>query len=74
VSRENVELFWRSLTAFSGPDVNGYLAVCDPDVEGHAISAEAEGSVHRRHEGVRRWWENMELTFGDSLHAGPSKG
>jgi ketosteroid isomerase-like protein len=69
MAKEDVELFWRSLAAFNRHDLDGYLAVCDPGVEGHAVSADAEGGAYRGHEGVRRWWENTELTFGDSLHA-----
>jgi ketosteroid isomerase-like protein len=69
MGKEDVELFWRSVEAFNRHDLDGYLAICHPDVEGHAISEGAEGDAYRGHAGVRRWWENIELTFGDSLHA-----
>jgi ketosteroid isomerase-like protein len=69
MATQDIDAFWRSLEAFNRGDLDGYITFCDPDVQAYAISAEAEGDPYRGHEGVRRWWENMELTWGDSLHA-----
>jgi ketosteroid isomerase-like protein len=69
MAKEDVERFGRAVAAYNRRDLEGFLAVCDPDVESHPITAAAEGGAYRGHEGVRRWWENMETTWGDSLHA-----
>jgi ketosteroid isomerase-like protein len=69
MAREDVERFRRAVAAYNRRDLDGFLAICDPDVESHAITAAAEGGVYRGHDGVRRWWENMETSWGDSLHA-----
>jgi ketosteroid isomerase-like protein len=69
VAREDVERFRTAVAAYNRRDLDAFLAVCDPEVESYPITAAAEGGAYRGPEGVRRWWENMKATWGDSLHA-----
>jgi ketosteroid isomerase-like protein len=69
MAKDDVERFWRAVAAYNRRDLDGFLAVCDPDVESYPITSAAEGGVYRGYEGVRGWWENMEVAWGDSLHA-----
>ena len=61
MSQENVETFHKSADAYTRGDLEAYLETAHPDVEWYPFSAEAEGGEpYRGHEGVRRWWSNLE--------------
>jgi ketosteroid isomerase-like protein len=58
MSRENVELAYRSVDAFNRRDLEALLALMDEDVEGAPPLASMEGEYHG-HAGIRRWWESL---------------
>ena len=47
--------------AISQDDLEGYLALTDPDVEFNSL---IEGRSYRGHEGVREWWNNVIKSLG----------
>jgi ketosteroid isomerase-like protein len=54
----NVVLNHRSHEAFNRRDLDGYLALNDPDVEFTPYERVIEGlGPYRGHDGVRTWWE-----------------
>ena len=66
MSQENVELTYRAIDAFNRRDLDAYLALMDDDVEviPRCRALERESS-YRRHDGVRRWWNNVFDVFPD---------
>jgi ketosteroid isomerase-like protein len=58
MSRENVELNYRSHDAFNRRDLDAFLALHDPDVEFTPYERAIEGlGPYRGHDGVRDWWQ-----------------
>ena len=47
-------------------DIEGYLALIDPEVEFTSMIAEAEGETFHGHEGVRRWWDTVRGAFEEA--------
>lgn len=67
---ENVELAQRVFDAFARRDVDAIVALCDPEVEFHAVTAVLVGrdTPYRGAEGIRRYfadaervWEELEM-------------
>jgi ketosteroid isomerase-like protein len=59
MSEENVEMHYQALDAFSRHDLDGLLALADPDIEYFSRILELEGGEpYRGHDGMRRWWED----------------
>ncbi len=51
----------RALDAWNRHDLEGLLALCAPGVRFRSLIGAVEGSkAHRGHEGVRRWWDEVE--------------
>jgi ketosteroid isomerase-like protein len=64
MSQDNVEVFREGMEAFLRHDIEPLLETSDPEIEGYPFSAQVEGDVaYHGHEGVRRWWANMNATF-----------
>jgi ketosteroid isomerase-like protein len=64
MSQQNVEIFRRGMEAFLRHDIEPLLEASDPEIEWYPFSAQVEGDVaYHGHEGVRRWWTNMNATF-----------
>lgn len=63
-TRENVELFWRTVEAFNGGDAEAAVRACHPEVEFLAQRAALQGALHG-HEGIREFFadnaENLDL-------------
>ena len=58
MSRENVELLHRAIDTFNRRDLEGFLALNDPDVEFTPYERAIEGlGPYRGHDGVRSWWD-----------------
>jgi ketosteroid isomerase-like protein len=66
MSRENVELARRGYDAFNRRDLEAFLALMDPDVQGTSILVAIEGDQRGR-DGIRRWWKNLLDVFPDFL-------
>ena len=59
MSRENVELQYRSFETFNRRDLDAFLALMDPDVEFIPYERALEGGgAYHCHAGVRRWWKD----------------
>jgi hypothetical protein len=69
MSQENVELHRRSVEAFNTGDVENFIAFSDPSIE--CRSAFALGGVYRGHDGVRRWFGDLEDAWGDEIRIEP---
>ena len=48
MSQENVEIVKRTIQAINERDLDGLLAVCDPEVEFHALAAQWPGDPCRQ--------------------------
>jgi ketosteroid isomerase-like protein len=58
MSQENVELTYRGHDAFNRRDLEGFLALMDPDTEFTPYEVAVQGgSPYRGREGMRTWWE-----------------
>lgn len=64
MSQENVEIARAAYAAINLGDLEGFLALIDPDVEFLSLVAEVEGRVYRGHDGVREWWEGVANALG----------
>jgi ketosteroid isomerase-like protein len=62
MSKENVELFRRSLDAFNRGDLEAWLASIHPDVSFAPIRAPIEG-VYEGHAGIRRFFADNQESF-----------
>jgi hypothetical protein len=70
VSEQNVELHRRTIEAFNARDIGKFIAFCDPTIELHSTFAEL-GNLYVGHDGVRRWYRELEDAFGDQLRVEP---
>jgi ketosteroid isomerase-like protein len=68
MSQENVELAHRTYQAFNRRDLDAFLALMDPEVNFTTRFVEMEGGSFHRHDGVRRWWEDL-LSFSPDYQA-----
>ena len=68
MSRENLGRHRLLVDAFNRRDVDGIVALCDPQIELHsAVTA----TIYRGHEGVRGWHRDLEEAFGAELRLEP---
>jgi ketosteroid isomerase-like protein len=65
MSRENVETVRRAYDALRRRDLHAVLDVLDPEVEATSRLADAEGTVYRGREGVRRMIDELLSVFPD---------
>jgi ketosteroid isomerase-like protein len=65
VLRENVELVRRSYELWAARDLEGMLAITDPEVELRSLLTEAERTSYRGHEGVAEWYATLLGVFPD---------
>ncbi len=61
----NAELYRRGIEAFNRRDLEGFLALADPDVIGVSRVLAIEGGPYRGHDGVRDWWQALLDVFPD---------
>ena len=64
MAESNLELAGRAYAALAEDDLDGFLALIEPDVEFSSLIAEAEGTTYRGHDGVREWWHTIKAGFG----------
>ena len=67
MSEQNVDLHRRTVQAYNAPDIEEFIACCDPEIEFRAATT-AVGGVYRGHDGLRRWhlerkdvWDNIRI-------------
>jgi ketosteroid isomerase-like protein len=66
MSEEGIELLHQACDAFNRRDLDGFLALCDPEVEFISYLAQVEGGKpYRGHDGVRDWWERLIGVYPD---------
>jgi hypothetical protein len=64
----NVELHRRLNAAFTLRDTEAIIEVCDPGIEFHTRFAAVGGvPVYRGHDGLRRFNQELEEVWGDSI-------
>ena len=51
----------RAYEALNARDLDGFLALSDPEIEITSLIAEAEGGSFYGHEGVRDWWHRVVI-------------
>lgn len=52
----------RFVDAFNRRDVEGLIALADPDIEFHPTSIVGSHRVYHGHDGLRRWVEDLDLS------------
>jgi ketosteroid isomerase-like protein len=71
VSRENVELHRSLLRAFNRGDQEAIIAKCDPQIEYHSTMTVPGGSAYHGHDGMRRYFRDMQDAWGNDVRAEP---
>jgi ketosteroid isomerase-like protein len=71
VSEENVELHRRGVEAYNAHDIEAFIALCDPSIEGHSLFAAVGGVFDHGHDGLRRWFRDVEDAWGDETRMEP---
>jgi len=57
--QENVDLYRQGIDAFNRRDLEGFLALADPDVVGVSRVLAIEGGSYQGHDGAREWWKTL---------------
>jgi hypothetical protein len=70
VSEENVDLARRLTEAFNARDIEAVAALCDLQVEVDSAFS-GIGGVYRGHDGLRRYFRDLEDAWGDELRREP---
>jgi ketosteroid isomerase-like protein len=68
-SSENADVVRAFTKAFNAGDVDGVIAVCDPQVEFQSTFAAVGGAVYRGHDGIREWHRDLEETWGEDIRS-----
>jgi ketosteroid isomerase-like protein len=59
------EVVRRAVDAFMRRDLDGVLAVADPDIQVRSLLTEAERPLYHGHDGVRDWFDAVFGVFPD---------
>ena len=71
MSQENVDLVLALHEAFNRGDLDGLVSKWSPECEYRAAATQAvegEAGVFRGHDGLRRWWHDLQ-DFTDDLNS-----
>jgi ketosteroid isomerase-like protein len=71
VSERNIELARRLVEAYNARDVEAYIACHDPSIEFYSAFAAVSGGVYHGHDGVRRFFQDMEDAWGRDIRIEP---
>jgi hypothetical protein len=71
VSEENVELHRRAVEAYNAHDIEAFIALCDPSIEGHSVFAAVGGAVYHGHDGLWRFFRDARDAWGDEIRIEP---
>jgi ketosteroid isomerase-like protein len=69
VSEQNVQLTRRAYELFNARDVEAFIALCNPEIELNSTFAAVGGATYHGHDGIRRWFADLEDAWGDELRA-----
>jgi ketosteroid isomerase-like protein len=71
VSEQNVERHRRAYDAFNARDMEACIALCDPSVERASEMTVPGGTAYQGHDGVRKYFGDLEEAWGDELRVEP---
>jgi ketosteroid isomerase-like protein len=71
VSNRKVELARRAIAAFNTRDPEATIAYFHPNVELHSVYAAVGGAVYHGHDGLRKYFRDLEDAWGDELRLEP---
>ena len=64
MSEEKVEGFRKAIAGYNRRDIGPMLEITHPEAEWYPFTAAVEGDeAYHGHEGIRRWWANVEASF-----------
>jgi uncharacterized protein len=69
MSQKNVEVVRVFTEAFNAGDIDAVVACCNPNVEFHSTFAAVGGGVYHGHEGIRRWYLDLQEIWGEKLRS-----
>jgi ketosteroid isomerase-like protein len=69
MSQKNVEVVRVFTEAFNAGDIDAVVACCDPNVEFHSTFAAVGGGVYHGHDGIRRWYLDLQEIWGEKLRS-----
>jgi ketosteroid isomerase-like protein len=72
MSQENVEIALKGLTMFETEDIDGALALMQPDAEWD-VSEMPDGKVYRGHEAIRAFWESLLMEVWEEIAMEPER-
>ncbi len=71
MSEQNVDLHRRLNAAFNARDIEGAIALCDEDIEFHSLFAAVGGADYSGHDGIRRYFADIDDAWADDLQIDP---
>jgi ketosteroid isomerase-like protein len=71
VSERNVELTRRGIEAYNERDLEAFIALCDPGIELHSVFAAVGGAVYDGHDGLRKYFRDLEDAWEGGIHLQP---
>jgi len=66
MSLENVQRHRLAIEAYNAQDVEAFIALCDPSIEGHSVLG-VGGAVYDGHDGLRRFFSDAGDAWGDEI-------
>jgi ketosteroid isomerase-like protein len=71
MSESNLELMRRSNAAYNARDIQAFIGYCDPSIEFHSMFAAVGGGVYHGHDGLRKWFPDLEEAWGNETRLEP---
>jgi ketosteroid isomerase-like protein len=68
---KNIERHRRLIDPFNSRDVDAFLELCDPQIEFHSTFSAVGGAVYHGHDGMRRYFEDIEEAWGTDFRVEP---
>lgn len=68
----NIDLTRRGIEAYNARDLEAFIALCDPSVELHSVFAAVGGAVYHEHDGLRKYFRDLEDAWEEGeIHLEP---
>jgi ketosteroid isomerase-like protein len=61
----------RFVHTFNARDIEGMIALFDPNIEFHSTFAAVGGGVYHGHDGMRGWHRDLQEAWGQEIRADP---